>query len=202
MFSGIIETLGLIKNIIELSGQLKIFIEPIIFFDDLKIGDSLSVNGVCLTVTNIKNKYYEMDVIKETLSRTNLDLLSIGDPVNLERSVTINTRIGGHMVQGHVDCRGIIKNLKSDGAALIAEIKLSQNYSKYIIDKGFIAIDGMSITIIKTYQNYFTVAFIPHTKESTITKYYKAGSALNIEVDCFAKYIEKLSGVYNLCKPL
>jgi riboflavin synthase len=197
MFSGIIETVGRIMKIACDQGCKHVTITPALPFDDLKIGDSISINGVCLTVTHFSENTFDVTIVPETLRLTNLDHLTINDCVNLERSLKLGDRIGGHYVQGHVDGMGEILELDDDhGAALLVKISLPQPLSPYVIKKGFIALDGMSITVIHATPEWFTVTFIPHTQAVTITNQYKKGACINIEIDMMGKHIHKMIGAY------
>lgn len=159
-----------------------------------KVGDSMSVNGVCLTVTKHSINTFECTLVPETLQRSTLSTLQIGQTVNLEASLNYGAAIGGHMVQGHVDDVAQIIALETDHqTSLLCTFRpRNLNLMRYVIDKGFIAIDGMSITVIRALADSFTVTFIPHTREHTIVKNYHLGSWVNIEVDQMAKYIEKI----------
>lgn len=162
-------------------------------FDDMVIGDSLSVNGVCLTVTKIEDAILTVTAVPETLRLTNLCTLNVDSEVNLERALKASDRIGGHFVQGHIDFCGEIISLRSDGKnALIAEISCPNSHSKYLVNKGYITLDGMSITIIEAKHTQFNVTFIPHTQQISIVKNYHQGTKINIEVDVMGKHIEKL----------
>ena len=197
MFSGIVETIGKIIDI-QMQQGCKVFtIQAATLLTDLVIGESIAVNGVCLTITQFNEHSLKVTAVPETLRLTNLNFLEMTHYVNLERSITPSTRIGGHYVQGHVDCIGEILAIQQDTSnALLVKISLPQTYSTYLINKGFIALDGMSITIIDAAKDYFTVTFIPHTQQVTITKNYTVGSLINIEVDMMGKYIEKLLKVH------
>jgi riboflavin synthase len=197
MFAGIVETIGRILRIEKQNGCFQLTIMPLITFDDLTIGDSVSVNGVCLTVTTFSKENFTAIVVPETLRLTNLGHLTVNDPVNLERALRASDRIGGHYLQGHVEGIGNIIELSPDGIdAMLVKISLSPLLAKYIIHKGYIAIDGMSITVIEAASTWFTVTFIPHTQAVTITRHYKIGSLVNIETDMMGKYIEKMLGGY------
>ncbi len=197
MFSGIVETVGRIIQITFDQGCKHVTITPALPFDDIKIGDSISINGVCLTVTHLSENNFDVTIVPETLRLTNLDHLTIHDCVNLERSLKLGDRIGGHYVQGHVDGMGQILELDEDhGAALLVKISFPSPLSPYVINKGFITLDGMSITVIHATAEWFTVTFIPHTQAVTITNQYKKGSWINIEVDMMAKYVERMIGGY------
>jgi len=203
MFTGIIDSLGTINKIENINTSLKfeIFSESIIF-NSINIGDSLSINGTCLTVTEKKNrddkKLLLFDIVEETLSKTNLGTLKINEKINLETSLKLSDGLDGHIVQGHVDTIGIIINNKLINNSWILEIKINKKWLKYCIKKGSIAIDGISLTIAKINENNsnnygsISMSIIPHTLENTNLKYKKTNDTVNIETDFFAKYIEKL----------
>lgn len=197
MFSGITETIGKIVKLERANGCLLLTILPNIPFTDVIVGDSISVNGVCLTVTGIANNHFDFTAVPETLRLTNLNNLVKNDLVNLERSMQLHQRIGGHIIQGHIDGMGKILSLDQEGAALIAKISLPNHIAKYVVKKGYIALDGMSITVIEANTEWFTVTFIPHTQLVTTVHHYQPGTSINIEVDMMAKYVEKLLGAYN-----
>jgi riboflavin synthase len=200
MFSGIVSAIGIINQIHRKIGSIDFIIQtPAIFqaaiFDHLTIGESIAVNGVCLTVTYFENDTFHVTAVPETLRLTNLGQLAENNFVNLERSITLATRLGGHYVQGHVDAVGEILEIQPDGkSALIVKISIPKTLGKYIVNKGYITLDGMSITVIDTTDDSFKVTFVPHTQENTIVKYYHTGSKINLEVDILGKYIEKLLG--------
>jgi riboflavin synthase len=197
MFTGIVETIGILRQIVPHNDCIHFSITPKIAFADLSIGDSVAVNGVCLTVVTLFDGGFAVTVVPETLRVTNLGFLAPESVVNLERSMKLNGRIGGHCVQGHVDAVGEIQELVADGAsALLAKISISSAINKYIVNKGYITLDGMSITVIESTPEWFTVTFIPHTQEVTTVNQYKKGSKINIEVDILGKYIEKLARAY------
>ena len=187
MFSGIVETMGTINFISLTQDCLQLNILPQINFDDLNVGGSVSVNGVCLTVTKLSDKAFYATVVPETMRLTNLSQLVIGSRVNLERSIKSNDRIGGHYVQGHIDCIGEILDLQSDGeGALLMKVSVFSKLAKYIVSKGYVALDGMSMTVIEAASKWFTVTLIPHTQQFTIANFYQIGNQLNIEVDISA----------------
>jgi riboflavin synthase len=195
MFSGIVETVGNVVSVQQLDDCQQLVIAPQLIFDDLHIGDSVAINGVCLTVTEFTPHAFSVTVVPETLRLTNLAQLQPGQLVNLERSLKYNARIGGHYVQGHVDAMGKIADITSDGqGALLVTIIVPKPLTKYVVNKGYIGLDGMSITVIEASEDYFTVTFIPHTAATTIVKNYQKGSAVNIEVDIIGKYFEKMLG--------
>lgn len=199
MFNGIVETIGVIEDI-HIENDCKHFtISSVELFDDLKIDDSISVNGVCLTITYIKNKQFKVTAVPETLRLTNLEFLVVDSQVNLERSMHVNSRISGHSMQGHVDGVGEVVDVSNEGAALLVKISIPLQLTKYIVNKGYITLDGMSITVIRAEENWFTVTFIPHTQKVTIVPQYSVGTKINIEVDILGKYIEKILGAYQAC---
>lgn len=197
MFNGIIETLGEVCAIIDDRACVHLTIKPKQALTDIQIGESVAVNGVCLTVTQVSTHTFTVTVVPETLRLTNLKRLMQGAYVNLERALRANARISGHYVQGHVDGLGEIISLKQDNSdALLVTIQFPPHLAQYIVNKGFITLDGMSITVIDVKTDELTVTFIPHTQAVTIIKHYYPGYAINIEVDMMGKYIEKLVGVY------
>ena len=192
MFTGIIEQIGTIKSINSngISSQLCISTNTIL--EDTKIGDSIAVNGVCLTVTSIKSNLFTADVMAETLRRSNLGSLIPQSKVNLERAMPANGRFGGHIVSGHIDGTGTIVETKPEGNAVWIKINCSDNLLKYIIHKGSITIDGISLTVAKVTDSDFSVSIIPHTAANTTLLQKKSGDVVNLENDVVGKYIEKL----------
>ncbi|HJO60218.1 MAG: riboflavin synthase [SAR202 cluster bacterium] len=189
MFTGLVEELGVISSI----SQTDIWIESSIIMDDLGVKDSVSVNGACLTVVSIEEKSFKVNVVPETLRRTDLGDLSVGDKVNLERSALLGGRLGGHIVQGHVDGTARITAYVEEGSAWLIEFQISKKLSRYIVEKGFVCVDGASLTVVNCDQNTFTVALIPYTRDNTVLGYKEVGSSVNIETDIIGKYIEQLS---------
>ncbi len=193
MFSGIVSAVGIIQHILTKKDSIDFVILAPEIFSDLIIGESIAINGVCLTLTHFSESCMHFTAVPETLRMTNLCELIENSRVNLERSITINTRLGGHYVQGHVDAVGEILEIRPDGdAARVVKISLPDSLGKYIVRKGYITLDGMSITVIEAASSYFTVTFIPHTQQVTIANQYRIGSKINLEVDILGKYIEKL----------
>lgn len=188
MFTGIIEEIGTVKSI----KSKAITIEADKIFGDLKLGDSVAVNGTCLTVSSFSNKIFNADITSETLNRTNLGDLKSGFKVNLERALTLNGRLGGHIVSGHVDGIGIIKNISKNSKDIILTVEVPFDLMKYIIEKGSVAVDGISLTIAEVNKNNFSIALIPHTFKETSLYYKKERDKVNIENDIIGKYVEKL----------
>ena len=189
MFTGLIEELGVISSI----SQTDIWIESSIIMDDLVVKDSISVNGACLTVVSIEENSFKVNVVPETLRRTDLGDLSVGDKVNLERSAQLGGRLGGHIVQGHVDGTAQITAYVEEGSAWLIEFQISKKLSRYIVEKGFVCVDGASLTVVNCDENTFTIALLPYTRDNTVLGYKGVGSSVNIETDIIGKYIEKLS---------
>lgn len=188
MFTGIVEEIGIVKSV-----QSKVItIEANKIFDDLHLGDSVAVNGTCLTVSSFDNKIFNADVTQETLNRTNLGSLKNGSRVNLERAMTLSGRFGGHIVSGHIDGVGSIKSMKKNDNAIILTIEVPRQLMKYIVEKGSVAVDGISLTVASLTDNTFSIAVIPHTLKETVLYYKKEGDKVNIENDVIGKYVERL----------
>src|SRR5256885_4725015 len=183
MFTGIVEELGTVK----LRDGGRFTIDAAIVTEDAKIGDSIAHNGVCLTVVDIGDGWYEVDAVDETLSRSNLGDLRPGDPVNLERPVRLADRLGGHLVQGHVDAVGEIVQPAPD-----LRVRMPAALLRYVVEKGSITVDGCSLTVVQPLDDGFTVAVIPHTMAVTTLGSKGRGGRVNLEVDVMAKYVERL----------
>lgn len=192
MFTGIVEEVGKVRNVKKNVKSFVLTIEGNKIFEDINIGDSISVNGVCLTVTTFTNNIFTADVMNETMSRSSLGQLKNGSCVNLERALTANGRFGGHIVSGHIDGTGKILKIEKDDNAVWYTIAVKDNLMKYIVEKGSIAIDGISLTIAKVTVNDFSVSIIPHTAQETILSHRSVGDIVNIENDVIGKYVEKL----------
>jgi len=193
MFTGIIEETGTVKNITH-GTFTKIVIKCSKVLEETKIGDSIAVNGVCLTVTNISDESFAADVMPETMRASNLKDLKTGSIVNLERALQVGRRMGGHIVTGHIDCVGKIIDKRQEKNAFIFKIAINEKFTKYIARKGSIAVDGISLTVVEDGYDYFTVSVIPHTMLKTTLGYKGVGDSVNIEVDILSKYVEKLIG--------
>ena len=188
MFTGIIEEVGSVKSI--LSSGLELNAKKIL--KDVHLGDSIAVNGVCLTVTSFTKCSFTVDVMPETFRRSSLACLSIGSRVNLERAMAANGRFGGHIVAGHVDDTGSISKIKKEGNAILFTIKASPKLLRYIVEKGSITIDGISLTVAGVSKQDFFVSIIPHTGKETTLLERKVGDIVNLENDIIGKYVEKL----------
>jgi riboflavin synthase len=192
MFTGIIEEIGYIEKIISKSYSKQFRINAKKVLSDISPDESISIDGVCVTVTELNKDYFEATVIQETLQKTTLKQKKNKDYVNLERALKMNDRLGGHMVSGHVDDVGKIVTINKKGESSLIEIKIPEKLIKYTIEKGSIAVNGISLTIAKTNKDRITLAIIPHTLENTTLKYLKKESLVNIEVDFMGKYIERI----------
>ncbi|AMA73646.1 MULTISPECIES: riboflavin synthase [Aneurinibacillus] len=191
MFTGIIEEIGTIRRIQRgnRSAVLEIAAEKVL--TDVKLGDSIAVNGICLTVVEFSGRHFTVDVMPETLDRTSLSALGPGSPVNLERALAVGDRLGGHFVSGHVDGTGVIVDKRPYDNAMLFEVRTGEELLWYIIPKGSIAIDGISLTVVDVAGDGFTVSIIPHTLEETILQYKGKGDLVNLECDMLGKYIER-----------
>lgn len=192
MFTGLIEEIGIIKEIKHLGGGIEISVFSKIITNDLSVGDSVNINGACQTVVDYKADYFRVEAVEETLKKTNLGRLSLGDKVNLERSLTLNKKLGGHFVMGHVDATGDIISVKKLAASYIVDISYPQDFSEYLINVGAIAVDGVSLTIAEFNERSFKISVIPHTWNSTIFQYKRTNSDVNLEFDILGKYVARM----------
>ncbi len=191
MFTGIIETMGKVVDLKHNNSNLDIFIEST-FTPELKIDQSVAHNGVCLTVVAINGNVYHVTAVDETLKRSNLGNLKIGDTVNLERCMLMNGRLDGHIVQGHVDCKAICKNSIDKNGSWEFYFEYDQNPKHLTVEKGSVCVNGVSLTVVESKINSFSVAIIPYTFENTNFKNLKAGDAVNIEFDIIGKYVARM----------
>jgi len=192
MFTGIIEELGKVRIVEERGENARIVIEAHTVVEGTNHGDSIAVNGVCLTALDLQTDSFAADVSKETLSRSTLGSLKPGAAVNLERSVTPATRLGGHIVQGHVDARGELLGVEDHGESWTVRFGFPLEVARYLVFKGSVAVEGISLTIAELSDDYFEVAIIPKTWEVTNLSSLKAGDGVNLEVDVIGKYVERL----------
>lgn len=192
MFTGLIEEIGIVQSVKRNQVSASIRIGATVVLQDMKIGDSISTNGACLTVTSFDSEGFWIDAMMETMNRTNLKNLSKGSKVNLERALKLGDRIGGHMVSGHIDGIGVIRHSQTIENAYIIQINAAANIMKYIINKGSIAIDGISLTVVEANEDSFTTSIIPHTAGLTTLIDKKPGDQVNLECDMIGKYVEKL----------
>ncbi len=194
MFTGIIEEVGSVRFVRRQGNALTIAIAARTVLNDAKIGDSICVNGICLTVTSRTSDTFTADVMYETVSRTSLKGAGAGTLVNLERAMPLNGRFGGHIVSGHIDGTGTITDIRNDGIAVWYTIQATPSILRYIVEKGSVAIDGISLTVARTDRQSFAVSVIPHTIQNTILPFKKKGNPVNLENDVIGKYVEKLLG--------
>jgi riboflavin synthase len=194
MFTGIVEELGSIEAVTDLVDAARIAVRGPLVTRDAGHGDSIAVNGVCLTVVEVHDDTFTADVMKETLDRSSLSKIAVGDPVNLERAATLSTRLGGHLVQGHVDGVGEIVERQPADQWEIVTISLPPALARYVVEKGSITVDGISLTVTDVSDATFSVSLIPTTLALTTLGRKGVGSPVNLEVDVIAKYVEKLLG--------
>lgn len=192
MFTGIIEEIGKIKSFTKDSNGATIDVECSLVLEDTKLGDSIAINGVCQTVVELTSHSFKARVSDETLKVTTFENFKSGELVNLERALTLNSRLGGHIVSGHVDCKGKFIKIEKLTDFYNLEFEIPQEQSKYIVHKGSITINGISLTVAETNQNRFKIAIIPHTYENTNLKTLNIGDNVNIETDILGKYVEKM----------
>ncbi|MBM6760282.1 riboflavin synthase [Megamonas hypermegale] len=192
MFTGIIEEIGIIRNIVKGSRSIKLTITAKKVLENTNLGDSIAVNGVCLTVTALGKDGFTADVMPESMSKTNMGRLKPGDRVNLERALTLSSRLGGHIVSGHIDGVGDIINMEKDDNAVRVTLTSVPKVMKYIVSEGSVTLDGVSLTVAHLGDNDFTVSLIPHTAQVTTLLDKKVGDKLNIENDVVGKYVERL----------
>ena len=193
MFTGIIQAIGNISKIDSNGPDSRIvFKAGKMKLDDVKIGDSISVNGVCLSITEKTKNSFSSDLSSETLSLTTFIEMRANSKVNLEKAMNFSSRVNGHLIAGHVDGVGVIKEMKNDGRSILILIEFPEELEKYISKKGSIAVDGVSLTINGTKENTFSINIIPHTLSGSIISEYNIGTKVNIEVDLIARYLEKL----------
>ena len=190
VFTGIIEELGTIKGVRRQSEGIRLSVSAKVVMDGMKAGDSIAVNGACLTVTEFDSVSFTADVSGETVNRTNIGKLRVGEKVNLERPMKLSDRLGGHLVSGHIDGIGVIRGVERKGGMSIFTIEVPAEFTKYLIIKGSVAIDGISLTVNEVKGNRFTVTIIPHTAEMTTLGFKKTGDTVNLEADMIGKYVE------------
>ncbi len=192
MFTGLVEECGSVTACVIEGETARLSVQTKIVGDDSRLGDSIAVNGCCLTVVQISEGQLTFDAVPETLRRTNLGTLQPGDPVNLERPLLANGRLGGHFVQGHIDGVGTIRDIRPEQNAVIYEVEIPASLRRYFIEKGSVALDGISLTVAGVTESTFRVWIIPHTREVTNLVSRKVGDLVNLECDLLGKYLERL----------
>lgn len=195
MFTGIVEAIGEVKSIEKMGASGRIIIETLLDLEGIEKGYSIAVDGVCLTVTNVDKGFFTADLSMETVRLTTLGGLKRGDRVNLERPLTLSKPLGGHLVTGHIDGKGVIKR-KDSKDSLDLEVEVPMELARQIVKKGSVAVDGISLTVVEAGEKSFKAAIIPHTLENTTLLLKKEGSDVNIETDIIAKYVERLFPEY------
>ncbi len=194
MFTGIVEEIGIVKSVRKGVKSFSMLITADVVASGLSQGDSVNTNGACLTVTSAGPDSFTVDVMPETMRMTNLGALKTGSPVNLERALQLSSRLGGHLVSGHIDGTGLIRQVKKEDNAVWITVKAGPEILKYMIPKGSVSLDGISLTVVHTGEGMFDVSLIPHTMGVTTLRDKKPGDILNIECDMVARYIEKFTG--------
>ena len=194
MFTGIIEEVGRVERVTRGVKSSSLLIKAAAVLEGTGTGDSICTSGVCLTVTSLGRDFFEADVMAETMRRTKLGSLTVGSSVNLERAMQLNGRFGGHIVSGHIDGTGILRSMQTEENAVWLTISAGRPLLRYIVEKGSVAIDGVSLTVASVDENGFRVSAIPHTGRETALLRQKAGDAVNLECDVIGKYVEKLFG--------
>jgi riboflavin synthase len=201
MFTGIVEELGVVEALVDQGDAVRLTVRGPHVTLDAGLGDSIAVNGCCLTVAERDQETFTADVMRETLDKTSLGALASGDRVNLERAVTPQTRLGGHIVQGHVDGRGTILQRTPSEHWEVVEVSLPPDLARYLVAKGSITVDGISLTVVEVGTESFTVSLIPETLARTTLGFKQPGDAVNLEVDVIAKYVERLLGAGTVKDP-
>lgn len=192
MFTGLIEEIGKIASIRDIGGGRDIIVYAEKIMDDLKIDDSVSLNGVCQTVVERTDKSFRVTAVEETLRKTTLGSMKSGEQLNLERAAAVGDRLGGHIVQGHIDCVAYVKSIEKERTGILVWFEYPAQYGKYIVTHGSIAIDGVSLTVARENSSSFMVSIIPHTWDVTTLRSLKPGSKVNLEFDILGKYVEKM----------
>lgn len=192
MFTGIIEEVGSITEVRSMDQGRRLAVLAGSLTEGMAVGDSVCVNGACLTAVDLNGESFRADVSPETLTKTNLGEAKVGDRVNLERALRLSDRLNGHLISGHVDGLGVVAGMARKGNAILITVRVPEALSRYIVDKGSVAVDGVSLTVNRSYGNRFDVAIIPHTAENTTISRYRNGDHVNIETDMIGKYVERL----------
>ncbi len=191
MFTGIVEELGTVEAVERLSDAVRLTVRAVAVLEDTGLGDSISVNGCCLTVSERTDSSWTADVMAETLAKTGLGTLVAGDQVNLERAATVGSRLGGHLVQGHVDAVGYVVRRQPGEHWDVVTVSMPRELAPYVVDKGSITVDGVSLTVVDAHTDGFTVSLIPETLRRTTLGFRASGDAVNLEVDLIGKYVAR-----------
>ena len=191
MFTGIIESVGIVKRTARRGEDVLLSISTSMGLNDVAVGDSVAVSGACLTIVEVTDGSFSADVSAETLAKTTLRALKIGDRVNLEKALKLNSFLGGHFVLGHVDCVGDVRERRESSNSIILGVEIGEEQGRYIVQKGSVTVDGISLTVNKYEKNRFYVNIIPHTARETTLRLKKTGDQVNVETDILGKYVEK-----------
>ncbi|MBS2937878.1 riboflavin synthase [Nocardioides sp. J2M5] len=202
MFTGIVEELGTVAEVVDQGDAIRLTIEAATVLEGTGLGDSIAVNGCCLTVSALGDGRWTADLMQETLDKTSLAGVAPGDRVNLERAVTVDKRLGGHIVQGHVDGVGEVISRSPSEHWDVVEVSLPSHLARYLVDKGSITVDGVSLTVVEAGEDSFTVSLIPETLARTTLGSRRPGDRVNLEADVIAKHVEKLLGSYPTAQSL
>ncbi len=194
MFTGLVEEVGIVKVVNRTGGGIRLSVGAKVVLNNMNIGDSININGTCQTVVSFDEKTFTVEAVEETLKKTNLGLLKTGDEVNLESSLTLNKKLGGHFVLGHVDTTGKIISIEKLSAAILATVSYPEKFSNFIINVGAITVEGVSLTVAKFDNTSLTVSIIPHTWKETNLQYKKVSDEVNLEFDVLGKYVAKILG--------
>ena len=197
MFTGLVEELATVVRVEQTQHGAHLYLTANLILEDMRLGDSISVNGVCLTVVSYDTRQFAVDVVPETLRRSNLGKLRPGDKVNVERAMQVGARFGGHIVAGHADGTGVLRQRTAEGIAQVLTIEAPKEIMRYVVDKGSICVDGVSLTVMDTTATSFRISIIPHTGANTTLLQSREGAVFNLEVDVIAKYVEKLTLGYS-----
>lgn len=192
MFTGLIEEIATVRHIVRTTHSARLSITAKGIMADMKLGDSIAVNGVCLTVTDFGSNWFTLDAVPETMRRTNLGTLKIGSKVNVERAMQLSSRFGGHIVSGHIDGVGTLKVRREEDLAVVLTFETTEAVMRYVVGKGSICVNGVSLTVMEVDTHSFSVSVIPHTGVSTTLLSSRVGDVVNLECDVLAKYVEKL----------
>ncbi|SEI63405.1 riboflavin synthase alpha chain [Bhargavaea ginsengi] len=192
MFTGIIEEIGTVRSVTPGRDAATLKIGASAVLEDVRLGDSIAVNGVCVTVTGFSREAFTADLMPETLKATSLATVKSGTPVNLERALRADSRLGGHIVSGHIDCTAMIRSKRTEGNAIYLDLTIPNEFSAYLIQKGSVALDGTSLTVFEAREDSITVSLVPHTQAVTILGSKKPGDRINLECDILAKYAERM----------
>ncbi len=192
MFTGLIEEIGIIKQIIPVGGGRQFTIEAKNILNDMKIDDSISINGACQTVVKLSSNSFDVVAVEETIRKSTLGDFRVGQKVHLERAMSLHSRFGGHIVQGHVDCVGYVVSIIPELAGTLVWFSFPDEFRKYLVPVGSIAVDGVSLTVAKIEGSKFMVSVIPHTWQKTLLKNFRSGTKVNLEFDIIGKYVENL----------